>query len=395
VSRPLKIVVVGGGLGGLTAANALAQAGFEVEVREQADRLGEVGAGVQVSPNALKVLRALGLEAGLKSVAFEPEAFVGRNWKSGRVLYRTPLKSQYTKIYGAGYYHVHRADLHDVLRRGLPPAALHLGSRCLGVTQRGSVAVAEFADGKSVEADVVIGADGIHSAVRASLFGPAQARFTGNMCWRGMVPIEALPPGLVEPMATNWLGPNGHVVHYFVRGGAFVNFVAVYETDAWAEESWSIKADRSELLSTYADWNERLLKVFAAAEHCFKWALYDRDPLPRWSSGRITLLGDAAHPMLPFLAQGAAMAIEDGFTIAKTLARRSDDPETALADYESLRLARTARVQLGARERAKTMHLRSPVARFRRDVGFFIQGLRNPVMTSHRAEWIFGHDVTV
>jgi salicylate hydroxylase len=394
VSRALKIVIVGGGLGGLTAAAALARSGFEIEVREQADRLGEVGAGVQMSPNAVKVLRALGLEPALKSVAFEPEAFVGRNWKSGRALYRTPLKSQYNRIYGAGYYHVHRADLHEVLRQGLPAAAIRLGSRCVKAGQRGSVAVAEFADGTSVEADVVIGADGIHSAVRSSLFGPAQAHFTGNMCWRGLVPVDALPPGLVEPMATNWLGPNGHVVHYLVRGGAFVNFVAVYETDAWTEESWSIKADRSELLTTYGNWNERLLKVFAGAEQCFKWALYDRDPLQRWSAGRITLLGDAAHPMLPFLAQGAAMAIEDGLVIARALGRQSGDPEAALADYEKLRLARTARVQLGARERAKTMHLRSPLARFRRDVGFFVQGLRDPVMTSHRGEWIYGHDVT-
>jgi salicylate hydroxylase len=394
VSRSLKVVVVGGGLGGLTAAAALARSGVEIEVREQADRLGEVGAGVQMSPNAVKVLRALGLESALKKVAFEPEAFVGRNWSSGRVLYRTPLKSQYGRIYGAGYYHVHRADLHDVLQRAVPAAALHLGSRCVGTSQRGPVAVAKFADGTSVEADVVIGADGIHSAVRSSLFGPEQARFTGNMCWRGLVPVEALPSGLVEPTATNWLGPNGHVVHYLVRGGAFVNFVAVYETDAWTEESWSIKADRSELLSTYGNWNERLLKVFAAAEHCFKWALYDRDPLPHWNAGRVTLLGDAAHPMLPFLAQGAAMAIEDGFTIARSLAGQPSDPEAALADYEKSRLARTARVQLGARERARTMHLRSPLARFRRDVGFFIQGLRDPVMTSHRAEWIYGHDVT-
>jgi salicylate hydroxylase len=394
VSRPLKIVVVGGGLGGLTAAAALVQSGFEVEVREQAARLGEVGAGVQMSPNAVKVLRALGLEPAMKSVAFEPEAFVGRNWKSGRVLYKTPHKSQYANVYNAGYYHIHRADLHDILLRGIPAASICLGSRCVDVTQHGSVAIAEFADGTSVEADVVIGADGIHSAVRSSLFGPAQARFTGNMCWRGLVPIEALPSGLVEPMATNWLGPNGHVVHYLVKGGAFVNFVAVYETDAWTEESWSIKADRSELLSTYGNWNERLLKVFAAAEHCFKWALYDRDPLPRWSSGPITLLGDAAHPMLPFLAQGAAMAIEDGFTVARALARQSGDPAAALVEYQGARLARTARVQLGARERAKTMHLSSPIARFRRDVGFFIQGLRDPVMTSHRGEWIYGHDVT-
>ena len=370
MSRSLKVVIVGGGLGGLTAAAALAQSGVEVEVREQADRLGEVGAGVQMSPNAVKVLRALGLEPALKLVAFEPEAFVGRNWSSGRVLYRTPLKSQYDRIYGAGYYHVHRADLHELLLRGVPATAIHLGSRCVSTNQRGSVAVAEFADGTSVEADIVIGADGIHSAVRSSLFGPAQARFTGNMCWRGLVPIGALPSGLVEPMATNWLGPNGHVVHYLVRGGTFVNFVAVYETDAWTEESWSIKADRSELLSTYGSWNERLLKVFAAAEHCFKWALYDRDPPERWSKGRAALLGDSAHAMLPYLGQGAAMAIEDGCVLAGAIARSPDDLDAALAAYESLRKPRAREAVLGSRARARDNHLTSPLARLRRDLRY-------------------------
>lgn len=395
MSRPLKVLVVGGGIGGLTAALALRKMGLEVQVAEQAPALGEVGAGVQLSPNAVKVLRALDVESSIRRVACEPEAFVGRDSFSGRVLYRTPIKGTYERLYGAGYFHVHRADLHGVLARALPASAILLDRKCTRITQQDGVAVAHFVQGGSLEADVVIGADGIHSPVRHSLFGPDEPRFTGNICWRGMVRADALPSGHVESASTNWLGPKGHVVHYYVRGGELVNYVAVYETDHWTDESWSTPATVEELLATYAGWNAELLSLFQATEHCFKWALYDRDPLSQWSRGNVTLLGDAAHPMLPFLAQGAAMAIEDGYCVSTLLAaaNRNDVPAALLA-YERQRLPRTSRVQLGARSRGATMHLRSPWARLRRNARFFVQGLRRPESTTHQAEWIYAHDVT-
>ncbi|QOT81940.1 FAD-dependent monooxygenase [Cupriavidus basilensis] len=395
-TRPIKVVVAGAGIGGLAAAIALRQQGCEVVVVEQAAELGEVGAGVQMSPNAVKVLRALAVEPLVRETACEPLAFTGRDWKSGRVLYRTPIKGTFERLYGAHYYHVHRADLHHALCERLGDAELRVGQRVLGVEQHGEVASLKLADGSAVEADVVIGADGIHSAVRRSIVGDDKPRFTGNICWRGMVPVAALPKGHVELASSNWLGPKGHVVHYYVRGGAMVNFVAVYETDEWKEESWSTPSSVDELLQTYSGWNEELLRTFRATERCFKWALYDRDPLPHWSEGRVTLLGDAAHPMLPFLAQGAAMAIEDGYELATTLGKLRDGVgvEAALIAYEQRRIPRTSRVQLGARARGTTMHLRSPWARMKRNLGFMLRSFRKPETTTHRAEWIYGYDAT-
>lgn len=395
-SRPVKVAIAGAGIGGLAAALALRQRGCEVVVVEQAAQLGEVGAGVQMSPNAVKVLRALGVEPLIRDVACQPLAFTGRDWRSGRVLYRTPIKGVYERLYGAGYYHVHRADLHGALTQQLAASALHLGRRVTGVEQDRNAASLRLDNGEIIEADVIVGADGIHSAIRKSLLGDEKPRFTGNICWRGMVPVEALPKCHVELASSNWLGPKGHVVHYYVKGGAMVNFVAVYETDEWTQESWSTPSTVDEILETYAGWNDELLTTFSKSRDCFKWALYDRDPLTRWSDGRVTLLGDAAHPMLPFLAQGAAMAIEDGYELGSKIGSIHADADIheALMQYERQRIPRTSRVQLGARARGTTMHLRSPWARMKRNFEFMLQGLRSPESTTHRAEWIFGYDAT-
>ncbi|QBR04107.1 FAD-dependent monooxygenase [Paraburkholderia pallida] len=395
-SRSTKVAIAGAGIGGLAAAIALRQRGCEVVVVEQAAQLGEVGAGVQMSPNAVKVLRAIGVEPLIRDLSCEPLAFTGRDWRSGRVLYRTPIKGTYERVYGAGYYHVHRADLHRALIERLGDTDLRLGLRVAGIEQDRHAASLKLESGETIEADVIIGADGIHSAIRRSILGDEKPRFTGNICWRGMVPVDALPKGHVELASSNWLGPKGHVVHYYVKGGAMVNFVAVYETDEWTQESWSTPSSVDEILKTYAGWNQELLTTFSKAERCFKWALYDRDPLARWSQGRVTLLGDAAHPMLPFLAQGAAMAIEDGYELASKISdvQSLAGIEEALAEYERQRIPRTSRVQLGARARGATMHLRSPWARMKRNFGFMLQGLRTPESTTHRAEWIFGYDAT-
>ncbi|NPT53189.1 FAD-dependent monooxygenase [Paraburkholderia elongata] len=395
-SRAIKVAIAGAGIGGLAAAIALRQRGCEVVVVEQAPQLGEVGAGVQMSPNAVKVLRAIGVEPLIRDVACEPLAFTGRDWKSGRVLYHTPIKGAFERLYGAGYYHVHRADLHNALIARLGAADLRLGQRVAGIERDRDTASLKLEGGEVIEADVIVGADGIHSTVRRNIFGDEKPRFTGNICWRGMVPVDALPKGHVELASSNWLGPKGHVVHYYVKGGAMVNFVAVYETDEWTQESWSTPSTVDELLKTYAGWNQELLTTFSNAERCFKWALYDRDPLTRWSDGRVTLLGDAAHPMLPFLAQGAAMAIEDGYELACAIGGVGAGAgiAEALVAYERQRIPRTSRVQLGARARGTTMHLRSPWARMKRNVGFMLQSFRTPESTTHRAEWIYGYDAT-
>ena len=394
MSGALKVVIAGGGIGGLTLAGLLARRGIEVLVCEQSAALGEIGAGVQMSPNAVKVLRALGIEDALHDSAFAPEHFTGWDWKSGRKIYQTPIKHVYERLYGAPYLHVHRADLHALLVSAVPANRIRLNARVAEVVQRDDHVEVRLADGEVIACDVLVGADGIHSAVRKAVFGDAPARFTGNMCWRGMVPTDVLPPGLVPPTASNWLGPEGHVVHYYLRRGAMVNFVAVRETSNWTEESWTSPSSREELMSAFKGWNPRLLTLFEHASGVFKWGLFDRDPLDAWSRGGVTLLGDAAHPMLPFLAQGAAQAIEDAYALADWLAQPGIDPQAALKLYEHERLGRTARVQLGARARSRTMHLASPLARLKRNMRFRWQSIRDPEGTSHQAEWIYSHDVT-
>jgi len=388
-----EVAVVGAGIGGMSAAIALIQRGFDVTVYEQADQLGEIGAGIQLSPNASRVLIALGLDQAFETVAFEPDRHVVRNWKSGSIVSATQMKGVFRAQHGAGYFGAHRADLHAVLQRAVPGACIRLNAKCMGVKQSGDRAVILFADGREAEADVAVGADGIRSAVRASLYGPDAPRFTGHIVWRGLVPTSALPKGLIEPDMTAWFGPKGTVVHYYVRRGELVNWIAHYETD-WREESWSVESDWREAAQAYAGWHPVLAELFSRTERCYKWALYDRDPLPRWTQGRVTLLGDAAHPMLPYLAQGAAQAIEDGYVLADMLAQHRSDPEGALLAYQQTRLPRTSRIQLHARERGKINNTTSAFARFARDIRYRIKRLLKPNEHTYGIEWIYGHDVT-
>jgi salicylate hydroxylase len=388
-----NIAVVGAGLGGLTAAIALRRKGFDVSVFEQADRLGEIGAGIQLSPNAMRVLMALGLDRDFEAIAFEPNRHVVRSWKTGSIVSATQMTGVFRSQYGAGYFGAHRADFHAVLARAVPAPSIHLNKRCTGVTQSSDRAVLRFADGSQAEADVVIAADGIHSAVRAGLFGPDKPRFTGHICWRGLVPTRALPKDLIAPDMTAWFGPHSTVVHYYIRRGEMVNWIAHHESD-WQEESWSKETDWREAADAYKDWNPLLTELFSRTERCYKWALHDRDPLPRWTDGRVTLLGDAAHPMLPYVAQGAGMAIEDGYVLAELLEANRGDPQAALTLYEQVRLPRTAQVQLTARERGRINHVTSPFARFTRDLGYRLKRLIRPNEHTYKIEWIYGHDVT-
>ena len=392
--RKPSVLIAGAGIGGLAAAALLCRRGFEVTVCEQARRLQEIGAGVQLSANAMRVLRALDLEDAIVNRGFLPDHFIGWSWRSGRRLYSTPIRPAHADRFGAPYVHIHRADLLAALADRVPAGSIRLGHRLVRLGEDSGAVRAVFDDGGVFEADVVVGADGIHSAVRRSLFGAQAPRFTGNMCWRGLVPTERLPADLVAPASSNWMGPHGHVVHYFVRGGSLVNFVAVRETHAWHDESWTAPSSTDELLAAFAGWNPRLTALFERATDLHRWGLFDRDPLQQWSRGRVTLLGDAAHPMLPFLAQGAAQALEDAFALADWLGRHPDRPEAALAAYEDERKARTARIQLAARERSRTTHLRSRWATLKRDLGFAWRQAVSPNSTTHQGEWIYRHDVT-
>jgi salicylate hydroxylase len=358
---PRTAVIAGGGIGGLSAALSLSKAGIEVEVYEQAADFGEVGAGIQLSPNCTRVLFHVGLEDALRRIAFTPEGVEMRDWRSGRVLSTSPLGETALKAYGYPYFHVHRADLLNVLVAAAEndqKISLHTNAPAEDVGQ--DVAGAWLDNGRQRHrADLVVGADGIKSVVRAALFGADGPVFTGNIAWRALVPVERLPPDLVRPMATAWWGPGKHFVHYFVRGGELVNCVCVVEKQGWDIESWTERGEFDELKEDFSGWHEdlQLLIDHVDRESLFKWALYDRPPMSKWSDGRITLLGDACHPTLPFMAQGAAMAIEDGAVLAHCVSDVEGDVCAQLQQYEDLRRKRTASVQLGSRRNARIFHM--------------------------------------
>jgi len=364
----LKVTIIGGGIGGTAAALALLRAGCDVHVYEQVASKAEVGAGIQLSPNATRLLHRYGLADALARLAVRPSHIEIRRWDDGRMLGREQLGDAVEAAYGAPYYHFHRADLLSILAGAVPPERLHGGRRCVDVIQTADGARAVFDDGAVVDSDVVVGADGIHSVVRRVLFGDERPRFSGNVAYRGLAPAARLAHLNLTHKTTNWMGPGGHFVHYFVSGGRYVNFVAVTEQANWERESWTDRGDIAEARRCYAGWHPLIHDILGAVDETFKWALFDRTPLPAWSVGRVTLLGDACHPMLPYLAQGAAQAIEDGATLARCLAEAAPSRiQEALAAYEALRRPRTAAIQLGARGNSVTFHLRDGDEQRKRD----------------------------
>ena len=356
----LNILIAGGGIGGLTAALCLAKSGHQVSVFEQAPGFGEVGAGIQLSPNCSRVLHELGLERALRTSAFLPEATQFRHWRTARVIGESPLGAEAVARYGMPYYHIHRGDLLNLLvdaAERSPNIALRTSARVTALAQDDR-SVQLTVESTVHEADLVVGADGIHSTVRTALWGEEAPRFTGNVAWRALVPVERLPKGLVRPMSTAWWGPHKHFVHYYVRGGSLVNCVCVVEKDGWEVESWTEPGDFDELKSDFEGWHSQIQQLIDHVDRdsLFKWALHDRAPMPQWGQGRVTLLGDACHPTLPFMAQGAAMAIEDGAVLAGCLARGGEVAES-LQRYEDLRRDRTAGIQNGSRRNARVFHL--------------------------------------
>ncbi len=391
MARTARVAIIGGGIGGLSAALALEQRGIEVVVYEQSPQLGDIGAGLNLSPNALKVFRALGIEESVTGIGYQGDFQLIRNWNNGRLISRVDRKG-FAARFGAPHLTVHRADLTEILARALKRAEIKLGARCIAVESGGATAGARFADGSTAEADAIIGADGLHSVVRSCLFGPEAPHFTGCICYRGLVRVDEAPRDIATRDSTMWMGPHGHVVHYRVRRGELLNIVAHFDTDAWTEESWTRECDRSEITNTYQGWHDDLVRLYALGERWYKWALYDRDPLDRWSRGRATLLGDSAHAMLPYLGQGACMAIEDGYVLGALIANEPDIT-AALKTYESLRMPRTRRTVLGSRMRARENHLASPLARLVRDAKFALRDKFGADRTAFQAAWLYEYDV--
>jgi salicylate hydroxylase len=361
--KQYRILIAGAGIGGLTAASCLMKAGHQVEIHEQAPQLAEVGAGIQVSANAMHVLRHLGLEDAITAVGVSPGAYVFRLHDTGEVIQRFSLSEEHLRMHGAPYTQLHRADLHDLLAaraRQFDPNVVRLNHKVTGFTENADGVELHFADGTSARGDLLIGADGLKSVVRAQMFGAAPATYTGDAAWRAVVPTERLPKGLLEQVMMLFLGPEGHVVCYYLRGGTLVNFVGIVETDQVSEESWTVKLPWNELKAQYRGWHPILQTIIDAADkdQCYRWSLFARPPINDWSIRRVTLLGDSAHPTLPYLAQGAAMSIEDGAVLTRALGI-TDSIAEALQIYQRNRVDRTAKIVQQSTANRELFHLPS------------------------------------
>ena len=370
-----RILIAGAGLGGLSAASCLMKAGHKVEIYEQAPALAEVGAGIQISANAMHVMRHLGLQDKLLAIGVKPEAYVFRLHDTGEVIQRFSLSQE--ELHGAPYTQLHRADLHELLAaraRQADPNVVRLNHRATGFTESADGVELHFADGTSARGDLLIGADGVKSVVRAQMFGAAPATYTGDAAWRIVVPTERLPKDLLEKVMSVFMGPNGHVVCYYLRGGTLLNLVGCVETDEVSEESWTVKRPWAEFKAQFAGWHPALQAIIDAADkdQCYLWSLFNRPPIRDWSTKRVTLLGDSAHPTLPYLAQGAAMSVEDGAVLTRALGM-TDDIAEALQIYQRNRVDRTAKIVLQSSANRELFHLPSQAeirARFsKRDEG--------------------------
>jgi 6-hydroxynicotinate 3-monooxygenase len=367
-THKLSIAIIGAGIGGLTTASALRRFGIEVQIYEQASRFARIGAGIQQSPNAIKVLRGLGLEEQLRRAAFRPLTSFNREWDTDAVTNEYALGDALERRYGAPHLLMHRGDLHEILASIVPSGIINLNRKLIGIEPSGGGVTLIFADGVRVQADAVIGADGVHSIVREILLGPEKPRFTGRVAYRTTYPASRLG-GLTVDDTTKWWGPDRHIVIYYVKPQREeIYFVTSTPEPDFEVESWSAKGDLATLREAYAGFHPHVRAVIAACPEVHKWALVERDPLPRWSEGRVTLLGDACHPMTPYMAQGATAAMEDAAILARCLAGvDSDGVAQAFRRYEATRLPRTSRIQLTSR--------------------------RNTWMrTATDADWLYGYD---
>jgi salicylate hydroxylase len=385
----IRIAVVGAGIAGLTMALALARDGMHCRVFEQATLAGEVGAGVQLAPNATRLLHRLGLGDRLRDIAVLVNAIEMRRWDDNSMLRRTPLGVECEEYFGAPYYTVHRAELHRCLLERLPEGIVHLGRHCTQLREHSGGVSVRFADGSSTTADLVVGADGIHSRVRG-LLAREEPRYSGQSIYRALIPARRVPFLLEEPNVVLWLGPGQHCVAYPISGCDRISLAATVPEPRWGAEAWSAPGCVEDLVEAYAGWNPEVRALTLAPRTVSRWALHDRDWLPRWSTKRVTMIGDAAHPMLPFFAQGANQAIEDAVALAACL--RDVGPDgiaDALARYERIREPRTSEVQRISRANALALHLPDGDQ----------QRSRDQALAAHAAlveqDWIYGYDAEI
>ncbi|MBP02272.1 MAG: hypothetical protein CMM25_05645 [Rhodospirillaceae bacterium] len=363
----LHVILVGGGIGGLTAAIALQQSGFKVSIWEQAEELSEVGAGLTLSKNANRAMRSLGLADKLDNIGFRPKSSGSKDLMTGIIHHKSSAPGDVRVAKGevdpdpdARFRMFHRADIHGLMAKIIldnDPDAIHLGHCFDSLEQSSETVTVTFKNGHSVTGDLMIGCDGNRSVVRQSMFGEDSVDFLGYVAWRGLVPIDSLPPGTIDTDTSVFSGKHRSVVRYKIRGGKTINFAAYAQKSDWVDEGWSVPARKDELVELFSDTClevQHLIKNIPP-ETCFKWGMFGREPMSTWTDGHVSLLGDAAHPMLPFLGQGAGMSIEDGVVLARCL-KAASSVEEGLQRYENARCARTALVTIGARFNGLRMH---------------------------------------
>lgn len=387
-----KFLIAGGGIGGLTAALSLLKRGFDVEVYEQAKQLGEVGAGLQLSANTNRVLFALGLRDALEAVVSRPAGKQLRLWSTGESWDYFDLGAVSVRKYGAPYFTIYRPDLMNILAaavEALYPGTVRLAKRIKSIRQDDAAAVLEFDDGTSASGDVVVGADGVHSVVRNQLWGDGEPAYSGHMAWRGVMKMDRLPNALQQSISVLWVGPGAHIVTYPLRRGELLNFVGVVEKAEWASESWSQQGTHEELHADFAKWHPHVHALIDEIETPFKWSLRGRKPLDKWSMGRVTLLGDACHPTLPFLAQGAAMSIEDGYVLARALAEHPAI-DSALKAYDGARLERANNIVIKAVEMGERFHNDEMLDPAKAKT--FVDREWSEENVSRRYDWLYNYD---
>ncbi len=356
-----SIAIIGGGLAGLATANALASFGMKADVYETAPALGEIGAGVNTSPQANKALQAIGLGEKLAAVADSSAGTHTCNMQTGEFL-EFADRNKAAARYGAPYYTFHRADLMDAIASGLDPATIHLGHRLTGIEERGDRVALTFANGANIEADIVIGADGVRSVIRPALYGDDNPTYTGQMVWRALLKGSDIPSDLLDPAGhIEWVGPGCHLNAYYLRGHDVVNIVTQEDTAKWVAEGWSTPGDPDEMRASFPNPEPRLKKLLSVVTECSKWGLFTRPLNDNWGRGRIQLIGDAAHAMLPNAGQGACQAFEDSYIVARWLAAEPD-PVKAFENFRRVRIKRVHAVQRLSIARARLKHMRDPVA---------------------------------
>jgi 6-hydroxynicotinate 3-monooxygenase len=349
MAKPLSIAIIGAGMGGLAAAAALRRIGIDVAVYEQASQFARLGAGIQIGCNAMKVLRGLGLEHRLRSQSFYPRSWNNRDWKTGEVKFDMIFGESAEQKFGAPYLLAHRGDLHAALASAVPDQHVRLGHKLVGLDETGDGVLLSFANGETATADAVIGADGIHSVVRDILFDTSPVHFTGRIAYRTTYPAALLGGEKIDD-CTKWWGEDRHIVIYYVKPDrSEIYFVTSQPEPEFRIESWSAKGDVRELRKAFAGFDRQVEQVLAACPDVHKWAIVDRNALERWSEGKVTLLGDACHPMTPYMASGAAMALEDAAVLSRCVqAGGFTHPGEVFAVFEASRKPRTSQVQAGS-----------------------------------------------